>query len=90
MGETILWGGGMILYPFNRPGSLIANNGCACSPCDKPAVATHQWGGILKPQIADLCEAHAAQLWEMLNPLLQINEVWYTIGPLPLDTKQKE
>ena len=41
-----------------------------------------QWGSDNMPtQTATFCKEHAEALWEMLNPLLQLNKAWYRIGP---------
>jgi len=53
---------------------------CECNPCGKEAVVWCQWGSEALPmQQANLCEDHHDDLWERLNPLLQLNKAWFRI-----------
>lgn len=59
---------------------------CSSASCDNDVWAWCQWGSKSMPsQQGNLCEIHAMQLWEMLNPLLQLGEAWYRIDR-PQDT----
>ena len=60
---------------------------CDISGCTQPAYHRAHWGSDSIPnQVANLCRKHGLELWERLNPLLQINRVWYW-NDEPLETE---
>ena len=53
---------------------------CDVQPCGSEVWCDCQWGSDNLPtQIATLCQNHAEELWEMLDPLLKLNKAWYRI-----------
>lgn len=56
---------------------------CDCKPCGNAAIVECKWASGKTPeQNANLCQEHVNDLWERLNPLVQANIAWFTIGPV--------
>lgn len=61
-------------------GWLMAECDCNCNSSERTAYCDCQWGSDTMPtQTATLCKMCCEELWEALNPLLQINKAWYRI-----------
>ena len=68
---------------FIRGNYYVGSNKCTFSGCANDPIAKFNWGtDSLGLQKAKLCQQHADELWETLNPLLQTNDAWFYIEPL--------